>query len=115
MRGLSLAAVLLVLGGCKLPDRPVPAVLESTDEGAVSALRASLASALGQARVELGPEDLSTSSAVSVLPPKLNPLEGRSTAMPVQFDLVLEAGACLLVHRETGEVYPLEGTECRPA
>lgn len=115
MRNLSLALAVLALGACKMTEGPVPAVLESANAVSVDALKSSLAGAMGQANVQLGPEDLATSSSVSVLPPRLGPNETRSMAMPEQFDLVMQGGDCMLIHRKTGETHPLRGVACRPA
>ncbi|MDJ0921428.1 MAG: hypothetical protein QNI84_09885 [Henriciella sp.] len=115
MRNISLLVASLWLGACQVTVAPVPAVLDPSDPAAVEALKQSLAEAVGKARVELGPEDLATSSSVSVLPAPLNPNETHSLAMPEQFDIVIEDGACRLIHRKSGETYPLKGATCRPA
>ncbi len=92
-----------------------PARIDPVNGTTVAALRAALGTALGRARVTLGPEDLAVSSTISVLPPPPGPLETHSLARPAVFDLVLEAGTCLAVERETGERVRLDGVRCVPA
>ncbi len=115
VRIIMAAPVLLLLGGCATPMTEGPARLEIADVETLTALKSALGEALGRASITLGPEDLSTSGAVSVLPPPPGPLEDRSLAMPVIFDLGIEDGACVAVRRDTGAVAPLRGVRCRPA
>lgn len=91
----------------------MPAVLESDDAETTTALKAVLAEAMGVARVELGPVDLTASPVVSVLPPKPNPHEGRSTARPTLFDIEIQGGRCVAVRRDTGQAFELNGLQCR--
>jgi hypothetical protein len=75
-------------------------------------VRAVLATAIGRTRFELGPEDLATSSSISVLPPPLGPLETRSLVVPKAFDIKVQNGACILVARDDGKIYPMVGVRC---
>ncbi len=102
-----------ILAGCQTHNAPEPAVLESVDDATMSALHAALADAMGRARVELGPGDLTTDSIITVLPPPLAPQEDRSLAKPTYFDLMKANGGCILANRETGAEYPLKGVSCR--
>ncbi len=109
---------LLALGtasACQTTDVLMPAVLEVADDDTMAMLKQVLAGAMDRASVDIGPGDLTQNSVISVLPPGLTPLEGRSTALPVQFDLMLDAGGCYLVRRETSQTYPVDGLTCRVA
>lgn len=92
-----------------------PARLADTREDNVRALTIALGEALGRAKVELGAADLSAATTIPVLPPPLSPLETRSLAAPVLFDLEIEDGGCRAVRRDTAEVFPLTGVRCRAA
>jgi hypothetical protein len=107
------ATTLCGLGlGCATPSGPQPARLATTDAATMTAVRNVLATALGRTRFELGPEDMATSTIVSVLPPPLGPYDTRSSAVPVIFDIKKDATGCTLVAREGGKSYPLTGVEC---
>ncbi|MCF6329753.1 MAG: hypothetical protein L3J02_08145 [Henriciella sp.] len=96
-----------------MSETKVPAVLISSDEQTLTALKSELAEAMGVASVELGPNDLTQGSVISVLPPRLGPLEGHSMAKPTQFDLMKTNSNCYIVRRGTGDVYRLSGLTCR--
>ena len=105
-------SVALFSGACATSTAPQAAVLKVPDNASMAVIEARLADAMGQARVRLGPTDLAKTSAIPVLPASLSPLEGRSTVTPVMFDLMIAGGECLLVRRESGETYRVEGVEC---
>jgi hypothetical protein len=98
---------------CQSASPRTPAVLVSADEETMTRLRSVLADAMQTAEIELGPEDPTQSSVISVLPARLGPLEGRSPSIPTQFDLVLEGGQCFAVRRG-GAAHALTGIACRP-
>ncbi|MBL8551068.1 MAG: hypothetical protein JNJ73_13865 [Hyphomonadaceae bacterium] len=112
MKGLFL---LLALWACQSAPAETQAVLVSSDAATMEKVRDALADAMGRARVELGPGDLTLTSRVSVLPPPLGPHETRSLAAPTQFDLVLRNGACYAVRADTGAEHALTGVACRAA
>ncbi len=96
-----------------MTEAKVPAVLISSDDQTLADLKSVLAEAMETASVELGPSDLTQGSVISVLPPRLGPLEGHSMAKPTQFDLMKNGSKCYAVRRDTGEAYPLSGVTCR--
>ena len=100
--------------GCQSHTAPAPAVLVNTDEDTMRVLHAVLADAMGRAQIELGAGDPTQDSVIAVLPPPLGPGEDRSTATPAYFDLMLKGGDCILVRRETGETFALDGVQCNP-
>ena len=104
----------ILLVACETHAALAPAVLETADDETIMALKAVLADAVGRATVELGAGDPTIDSVISVLPPPPGPGEDRSLATPTIFDLVLIDGACVVMERETGAQYPLEGIACRP-
>ena len=111
LSGVLAAAVLS--GGCQSYDAAVPAVLETADSETMARVKAALADAVGRAQVELGPGDLTRTSAVSVLPPRPSPYEDRSLAAPVLFDIVMKGARCFVVKRDGGAYYALSGVSCR--
>lgn len=103
----------ILLAACQHHDTPTPAVLVDGSDQSLSELSDQLASAMGVARVTLGAGDPTTTPSISVLPPALTDLEGRSTAMPTQFTLMLAGGECYAVRDETGDMIRLDGLTCR--
>ncbi len=96
-----------------MTEAKVPAVLVSSDDQTLAELKSALAEAMGTTRVEIGPGDLTQQSVISVLPPRLGPLEGHSVAKPTQFNLMKTGSKCYAVRRGTGEAYELSGVTCR--
>ena len=72
-----------------------------------------LAGAMDRASVELGPGDLTQSSVITVLPPRLGAHETYSLATQTQFDLVKQGEDCFLIRRDTGDAYALDGVVCK--
>lgn len=103
----------LALAACHTLAAAQPAVLQSDDAATLGALKSALATALQRADVELGPVDLTRSPAVPVLPRPPASVEGRSTAMPIMFDIAMKDGACVLIRRDTGEAFSLGSISCR--
>lgn len=101
-----------ILGGCQTNDSAIAAALDSTDDQTMAMLTSVLAGAMGVASVEIGPGDLTKTSTIAVLPPRLSPLEDRSVVKPTLFDIMLEGGRCYVVRRETGDEYDLDGVSC---
>ncbi|GAB5459663.1 MAG: hypothetical protein Hens3KO_26930 [Henriciella sp.] len=111
--------VLVIIGAvlqaaCQVsPGVARPAVLLSTDTETMIELKATIGQALGRARIELGPGDLTTTSTVSVLPPPLGEFETHSLAKPVLFNLSKKGRTCRLTHQQTGEVFVLDKVTCQ--
>lgn len=112
-RLLASVAAGAALAACQ--SMAVPAVLTSADPEAIARLKAALASAMGQAQVELGPGDPTQTSTLSVLPRPPGPPEDRSLAMPTIFRLETENGACFVVREEGGARTQVDGAQCKPA
>lgn len=108
---LALAA-LLTLSACTTASASEPARLESPDERSISRLKAVLAEAVGRENIRLGAGDLAMDTSVVVLPPPSGPLETHRTAIPIPFDIVMEASQCFVIRRATGERYKLNGVDC---
>lgn len=100
------------LGACQTSP-PRPATLEAATPEAMDVLKEVLAEALGRGRIELGGGDPATHSVISVLPPPVDVLEGRSTALPELFDLLVTQEGCFVRRQTTGEMYALPGVACR--
>ncbi|MCA8902272.1 MAG: hypothetical protein KDA53_13605 [Hyphomonas sp.] len=112
LAGLAAGTALLTGAACQTHDPMTPARLETTDTENVAALESALAAAMGRAKVEIGVADLAVATRVSVMPPPLGEYETHSVAMPVQFDIMLEDGACALVRVDTGERFAAPGLAC---
>lgn len=116
IRRLRLAAIILLAplsaGACQTASTQEPATLNAGDEATLSRIKATLSEAVGRAQIKLGPEDLATSTTISVLPPPLGPNETHSTAMPTVFDIVTNGKSCFAIRRETGNSYRLDGVSC---
>lgn len=104
----------LAPAACQTGGERVPATLENPDEATLADVKEVLSEALERTRIRLGPEDLGTSTSLSVLPPPLGPNETRSPAVPTHFDIVTNGSACFLVRQETGKSYRLDGISCQP-
>lgn len=120
LRSLSLSLTCLMVGGCLAPgaesdqSAPIPAVIAEDTSIVRAELKSALATAVGRAQVELGPDDFTMVDRVSVLPPQLGSMDDRSPARPIVFSIILRDGDCFAVHPETSETVRLSGLECRP-
>lgn len=98
---------------------PAPAVLISDDAQSVTALKSVLAKAMQENSVRLGAVALTQRSTISVLParagdPYYNPgFNGNNTALPTQFDMMIDAQGCYVVKRGYAKKYRLNGIACR--
>jgi hypothetical protein len=113
---MAIAAAVSVMAsaGCATQSTPTSARLERVDAPTLERVRAVLAKAIGRPQFELGPEDLATSSTISVLPRPLGPYDTRSPELPLVFDIKMIDGQCHLVAQGDGKMYPLEGVGCKP-
>lgn len=109
----SLTTIGLFIGACQMASTATPARLTDNAPETMAALKAGLAEAMGKAKIDLGAGDLTQQSRISVLPPRLGPHEGASAAMPVQFDLMMDAETCFVIREDTGERFDLPGVTCR--
>lgn len=115
MKGLcSVLGAALVLASCStLGEGERPAVFaEGTD---MDSVKAQLSSALGRGTIELGSSDPTETPQLVVLPPRLAPLETRSTAVPLVLDIVLTAQGCGLKRRDDETLIMLGEVRCKPA
>jgi len=97
--------------------QPAPAVLKSSDEPSMQALKSALAKAMNTSKVELGASDPANSSTISVLPKSVIGIRGQNYAnfaLPTQFDLMMEGSSCYLIKQGTEAKIMLEGVACRP-
>lgn len=116
IRPVALCLGLLLSAACQHQTAdPVPAVLADGSDTTLTALKGLLATALGRSNISLSGGDLTETSRFAVPPPPPGPLETRSTATPVQFELMIYAGTCFAVRADNDERIALDGVPCRPA
>lgn len=108
--GLAILCAAVLAGACQ--SEPKPAVLRVADEAALDRLRAAAARLLERDTVELGPEDPSRQSRISVLPPLPSLQQDRNPSVPTPIDIVLRGRECVLVRPDTGRAVPLLAVEC---
>lgn len=102
-----------LLSACQTVTGPMPAVMETTSDAEMASLKATLSEALGRTNIELGAADLTQASSFTVLPPGLSPLETNSTAMPTQFELMIQGGdTCYVLHVEENMLHRVDGISC---
>jgi len=101
------------------PATSSPAVLITDDAQSVEILKAALAKAMNKNTVTLGAVALTQRSTISVLPaasgdPYRNPgFNGNNTALPTQFDMMIDAEGCYIVQRSHDDKYRLKENICR--
>lgn len=108
-----IACLAVLLGGCQSTEVVKPAVFKQADIETMARLKTTLAAAMKKGRVEIGPGDLTKSSQIAVLPPRLSPYEGLSPALPTYFDLAIQNGKCVVIRRNTGEIFEAPYASCR--
>ena len=108
------AAFLVSLSACQTTaGSSMTASVDLGDAATRSAVIAALATAVGRARIELGPTNDAETSVISVLPPKPGPYEMNSTARPISFDIAQRDGHCVAVRHDTGAEYDLPDVTCK--
>ena len=107
-----LVPIICLSSACMSKPINYPARLTTSDAATVKRVMATLTQATGSQRIVLGPENLATTTTISVLPPPLGQYETRSPAMPEFYDIVKREGGCYLVQRTTGASYALNGVAC---
>lgn len=116
LKAAILAALAVVgLSACQTQAVSQPAVLDAGDIESLARLKSAVARAMGKARVEFGPGDLTNSSEIAALPPRSGPFESHSLALPTYFDLAIKNGDCVVVERRTGDVFEASKVLCKPA
>ncbi|MEL7481087.1 MAG: hypothetical protein AAGJ29_05970 [Pseudomonadota bacterium] len=108
----------IISTGCVRGERalePVPARLVLAEQVEVEKLKSALGDALGRAAIHLGPDDLSTSTQITVLPPRLTDFETRSPAKPIIFDVFIEDGRCFAIRRQSEDRVLFPDLTCEPA
>ena len=110
----ALALAVTVLAACQHNgDDPVPAVLDDMSDATMQSLKSALAASLNKTGVRLADADLTQTSLVTVVPPPPGPLETRSTALPIEYRLLLAGDTCYGERSSTGERIDLPGVSCR--
>ena len=95
-----------------------PAIMDPTPAGRAD-IEQAVAAALGT-EVLIAEDALTTSSVLTIERRTPRTMEGRVATgrvlePPEVFQLVLEDDRCVLVHRRTGDAYPLKNARCHPS
>jgi uncharacterized lipoprotein YbaY len=117
IKAMTMAAV-LALTACQTmsADQDQPAVISEATDASRAALQETVNTAL-HSSVTLADDALTKSSALTIElnpPAKIqnpNPL-GRDMGRPIQFRLVLNQAACILIDQRDGSRYVLNDTSC---
>ena len=101
------------------PASSAPAVIADSTPAVRAEIRQAVAAALG-GKALIADDALTTSSQLIIERREPRTLDGRVGGgrildAPETFELVLDEGQCVLVHRRTDAAYPLENTRCRAA
>ena len=112
---------LVLLAACATvppPPPDVPALIVRPSDQSRAALSQAVSAALG-VRVTLSDYALTQSSELIIERMERRDesgvrVQGRETAMPEHFRLVMSGADCVLVHDGTGRRYRLNDTECAP-
>ena len=99
-----------------MPTSAPAAIIDSTASSRTD-IRQAVTAALS-AEVLIADDALTTSSLLIIERRSQRTIDGRVgsgrvTTPPEIFQLVLDDDQCILVHRRTGEAYPLENARCR--
>lgn len=111
---LTTGLLAVLVGACQHNSSAVPATLADDTPATLEALKAGLGEAIDQAKIELGVGDMTASSIVTVLPPRLTEHETRSPATPLVFNIFVQDGACFAVREGTETEIPLPDVPCKP-
>jgi len=111
---LAIAACVCALAACASPvsRSDVPAVITASTPASREELARVVSVALHNARVTLADDALTKENLLIIERARLQ-VDGRVVEKPEQFELVKNGSQCVLIHRRTGERYPLARTTCR--
>lgn len=111
IRGIFIVGAAVLTGCQTLMVSEAPAVIEGD---ALEDVRVTVGQKAGRADIQFGAPDPTSEPMLVVLPSPLSPLEGRSTATPVLYDIVIRGKACVLKARDGDETIKLPKGSCRP-
>jgi len=100
-------------------NAPAPAVLVKQDAQSMEAIKIAAAKAMQSKSAVIEAADLTQQSSLTALPAEIgNPYSnpgfgGNQTALPTQFDLMIDNQGCYLVKRGYNQPYRLDGVACR--
>lgn len=100
-------------------NAPAPAVLVKQDAQSMEAIKIAVAKAMQSKSAVIEAADLTQQSSLTALPAKIgNPYSdpgfgGNQTALPTQFELMIDGQGCYLVQLGHNEPYRLDGVACR--
>jgi hypothetical protein len=111
-------ALALLASGCASIAQPdAPAHIVAPDAASRAELRTTIARALQRSDVLLADDALTRTSTLLIertaaRDPTGQRISGRDYEAPEQFELVLSAQRCTLIHTRTGQRYELRSTRC---
>jgi hypothetical protein len=113
-------ALALLASGCASIAQPdAPAHIVEPDAASRAELRATIARALQRSDVLLADDALTRTSTLLIERTAARDstgqrISGRDYEAPEQFELVLSAERCTLIHARTGQRYELRAARCEP-
>ncbi|MDQ2076327.1 hypothetical protein [Marinimicrobium sp. ABcell2] len=119
-RFIGVVALMGALSGCQTTDLdPVPGLIVEPDADSRAALSEAVSNALDGVDVLLAPNALTESSVLILEQSHYRADEnmhrqGRRLDQPEHFQLLFQGGACILVHKDSGQHQMLADTECKP-
>lgn len=99
-----------LVAGCATGDSGErPAVIKAEHWATIKPI---VAAGMGTAKLDLGEADPREEPLLVVLPPKLGPMESRSTVTPAVFDITTDGEQCTLKQRRAERVFAFPADYC---
>jgi hypothetical protein len=110
LRPVMIIALALTMVSCRPKEaQEVPALLTNPEPATLQEIENAVSNATGGGKVTLA-ADVLTRSSLLVIERSMS--TGRDLGRPYHFQLVITAGECKLLDRQTGKHWPLVQAEC---
>ncbi|MEL6693953.1 MAG: hypothetical protein AAFQ12_13105 [Pseudomonadota bacterium] len=116
IRSFALSFAVLGAVGCQhAAENHEPAILSDESSEMLDAIEEQLSIATNKRGWRLDAAETSTSSLMTLRPPKPNPLNTNNPDRPLMLKLRHRAGECFAIRADTSEEIPLPDVPCKPA
>lgn len=119
LKKIVLPGVLVLLAACRpsIAEKDIGALIIEPDSNSRAELLAVVSAALDNAKITLADDALVHSSQLVITRKHHSTIQngvllGRSYELPEHFNLVINAGRCMLVRQKTGRRWQLKQTRC---